>query len=141
MKKEITIKIKGKQNYPEGEAVETVTETTGEYYLRNGAHYIMFEETEAGFTQSTKSMLKVRGGQVELTKKGLVQSNLFFEEGKLHNTEYRTPFGVVPMGVKTKQLALLEEENALVIRIAYELQANQELMADCDICIQINSKK
>lgn len=141
MTKEIVIKIKGKQRYPEGEAVETVTEAAGEYYLRNGAHYILFEETEAGFTQSTKSVLKVRGGQVELTKKGLVQSYMLFEEGKLHNSEYRIPFGVVPMGIKTGQVQIAEQENAMTIQIAYELLANEEHMAACDIYIQVKSKE
>ena len=140
MTKEVSVKIKGKQSYPEGETLETVTEAAGEYYLRNGAHYIMFEETEAGFTRSTRSMLKVRGGHVELTKKGLVQSNMVFEKGMLHTSEYRTPFGVVPMGVKTKQVFVLEEESTLTVQIAYELQTDGELMADCNIHIQINSK-
>ncbi|MBQ9141137.1 MAG: DUF1934 domain-containing protein [Lachnospiraceae bacterium] len=140
MTKEVSIKIKGKQSYPEGEVVETVTESVGDYYLRNGAHYIMFEEKEAGFTQSTKSMLKVRGGLVELTKKGLVQSNMVFEEGRLHTSEYRTPFGVVPMGVKTKQVRIQEGEHTLKVQIVYELLANEERMADCDICIQVKSK-
>ena len=95
---------------------------------------------EAGFTQSTRSMLKVREKQVELTKKGLIQSNMIFEEGKVYATEYRTPFGMVPMGVKTKHIRILEEENMLMVQISYELQANEELMADCDIRIQVKSK-
>ncbi len=140
MTKEVTIKIKGKQSYPQGENVETMTEVAGEYYLRNGVHYVMFEETEAGFTQSTRSMLKVRGKQVELMKKGLIQSNMLFEEGKLHTTEYRTPFGVVPMGVQTKHIRILEEKNALMVQIDYELHANESLMADCAIRIQVKSK-
>ena len=140
MTKEVTIKIKGKQHYPEEETVETVTEVDGEYYLRNGAHYVMFEETEAGFTQSTRSMLKVRGSQVELTKKGLIQSNMIFEEGKQCATEYRTPFGMVPMEVKTNHIYLNEEENALTVQISYELHANEALMAECNIQIQVKSK-
>ena len=140
MTKEVTVKIKGKQCYPEGENLETVTEVDGEYYLRNGAHYVMFEETEAGFTQSTRSMLKVRDRQVELTKKGLIQSNMIFEEDKQYATEYRTPFGMVPMEVKTRNIRLLEEENTLLVQISYELHANEALMADCDIQIQVKSK-
>lgn len=121
--------------------METMTHVEGEYYMRNGVHYIMFEETEAGFTQSTRSMLKVRGKQVELIKKGLVQSNMVFEEGRLHNTEYRTPFGMVPMGVQTEHIRILEEKNALMVQIDYELHANESLMADCDIRIQVKSKE
>lgn len=140
MTKEVIIKIKGKQRYPEGEVAETVTEVNGEYFLRNGARYVIFEETEAGFTQSTKSMLKLRDKQVELTKKGLIQSNMIFEEGKQYATEYRTPFGMVPMELKTGHIRMLEEENTLVVQIGYELYANEALMAECEIQIEVKSR-
>ncbi len=141
MTKDIIIKIKGKQTYPDGECVETVTEASGEYYLRNGSHYVMYEEQEAGFTQSSKCMLKIHEQGVELTKKGLVQSKMVFEEGKLHMTEYRTPFGVIMMGVQTRQVSMLEEENTLVARMEYALEANEEHMADCQITITIKGKE
>lgn len=140
MTKEVIVKIKGKQCYPEEEAVETVTESNGEYYLRNGAHYVVYEEQEASFTQSTRSMLKVRGEHVELTKKGLIQCSMVFEEGKQHVMEYRTPFGMVPMEIKTKSVKLSEEENALRVQICYELYSNEALMAESDIAIDVRSK-
>lgn len=140
MTKEVLVKIKGKQSYPEGEAVESVTEVDGEYYFRNGAHYILFEETEAGFTQSTRSMLKVRSQQVELTKKGLIQSHMLFEEGSQQENRYHTPFGVVPMEVRTKHIRMLEEENSMLVQINYALYTDGALMADCDIRVQIKSK-
>lgn len=76
MTKEVIIIIKGVQKYAGEEIVETVTEAEAEYYLRNGSHYVMFEEETEGFTAITKSMLKFRGEQVELTKKGLIQSHI-----------------------------------------------------------------
>ena len=141
MTKDITIKIKGKQTYPGGECVETVTETAGEYYMRNGSHYVMYEEQEAGFTQSSKCMLKVYTQGVELTKKGLLQSKMVFEEGKQHMTEYRTPFGVFMLEVQTGRVSVLEEENSLTVRLEYSLGNNEEPMADCDITITVTSKE
>lgn len=140
MTKEVTIKIKGKQHYPEGENLETVTESIGEYYLRNDSHYVMYEEKEAGFTESSKCMLKIRNNTVELTKKGLIQSRMVFEEGRLHMTEYRTPFGMVMLGVQTKHVRVLEEDNALAVQIEYGLEADEAHMADCNIQISIRSK-
>ncbi len=140
MTKEVIVKIKGKQCYPEGETAETVTEVAGEYFLRNGIRYVIFEETEVGFTQSTKSMLKVRDNQVELTKKGLIQSNMVFEEGKQYATEYRTPFGMVPMEVKTEHIRIREEEDSFQVQISYELHSNEALLAECDIQIEVKSR-
>lgn len=140
MKKEVTIKIKGVQKYPEGEKVESVTETFGEYYERNGSRYIKYEEQMEDFPESNKCLLKVRKDAVEITKKGLVNSQMIFEENKLNNTLYRTPFGEILMGTKAEHIQILEEENTLAIQIRYELFAEEEHLADCNIRIMIKSK-
>lgn len=140
MTKEVWIKIKGVQQYSEGEKLETVTEVPAEYYLRNGIHYVMYEEREEGFTKSSKCMLKIREQSVELTKKGLIQSYMVFEEGKLHMTEYRTPFGMVVLGVNTKHICMWEEEGSLTLQIAYALEAEGAPMAECDIHITVKAQ-
>ena len=133
MTKEVSIKIKGVQQYPEGEKLETVTEVPAEYYLRNDTQFVIYEESEAGFTENSKCMLKIREDSVELTKKGLIQSHMVFQKGKLHMTEYRTPFGMVLLGVNTKHIRIQKEENSLTIQIAYALEADGAPMAECDI--------
>lgn len=140
MKKEVVIKIKGLQKYPEGERVETITEATGEYYFRNGSHYVKFEEEVEGFTEVSKCLLKAKEGYVEMTKKGLVDSHMIFEKEKCHRTQYKTPFGVIMMGMNTRHVHMMEEENALAIQVEYGLEAEEEHMADCNIRIMVKSK-
>lgn len=140
MKKEVIIKIKGIQKYPEGERVETVTEASAEYYFRNGGHFVKFEEEAEGFTETSKCLLKARNDSVEITKKGLVDSYMVFERNRLHSTNYKTPFGEISMSVRTRHVHMLEEENALAIQIEYDLEAQEEHMADCSIRIMIKSK-
>ncbi len=139
MTKDVRIQINGKQSYPEGENLDTSTEVKAEYYFRNGSHYVIYEEKEEGFTQENKCMLKVNDRYVELTKKGLVRSYMVFEEGKLHMTEYHTPFGMVLLGVRTQRVEVKEEEHALVIHIEYALESNEEHMAGCKIQIVVQS--
>lgn len=140
MKKEVIIRIKGVQKYPEGERVETITETDGEYYFRNGNYYVKFEEEAEGFSEKTKCLLKMKENHVELTKKGLVDSCMVFEKGKSHVTRYKTPFGMILMGIRTGHLHMLEEENAMAIQIEYELEAEEQHMADCSIRIMVKSR-
>lgn len=140
MKKEVSIKIKGLQKYPEGERVETVTETAGEYFFRNGSHFVKFEEEVEGFTEVSKCLLKVKEDYVEMTKKGLVDSHMIFEKDKCHRIRYKTPFGMIMMGMETHHIHMMEEENALAIQIEYELNAEEEHMADCNIRIMVKSK-
>ncbi len=139
MTKDVSIQIIGKQSYPEGEKLETTTEVKAEYYFRNGSHYVIYEEKEEGFTQENKCMLKVHERYVELTKKGLVRSYMVFEEGKLHMTEYHTPFGMILLGVRTKMVEVKEEEKVLRIHIDYALESNEEHMANCNIQIVVQS--
>ena len=117
-----------------------LTEAAAEYYFRNGGHFVKFEEEAEGFTETSKCLLKVRDDLIEMTKKGLVDSHMIFEEGKLHTTNYKTPFGVIMMGVQTKHVHIFEEENALAIQIEYALEAQEEHMADCSIRIMIKSR-
>lgn len=140
MNKDVTIKIKGMQKYPEGERVETVTETSGEYFFRNGSHFVKFEEEVEGFTEVSKCLLKVKEDYVEMTKKGLVDSHMIFEKDKCHRTQYKTHFGVIMMGMQTHHIHMMEEENALAIQIEYELNAEEEHMADCSIRIMVKSR-
>ncbi len=141
MTKEIMLKIKGMQKYPTGEKEENVTEVPAEYFLRNNSHYVQFEECMEGFTASSKCLLKLKGDCVELTKKGLVQSHMVFEEGKLHMTEYRTPFGLMMLGVKTKRVQILQEVDVLAITIEYSLEAAESHMADCKIQMMVKSRE
>ena len=140
MKKEVVIRIKGLQKYPEGEQVETTTDAAGEYFFRNGSHYVKFEEAVEGFTEVSKCLLKVREGYVEMTKKGLVESHMIFEKGKCHRTQYKTPLGIIMMGMNTRHIHMMEEENALAIQIEYALEAEDEHLADCNIRIMVKSK-
>lgn len=140
MTKEVLLTIKGVQKYPGEKPLETITEVGAEYFLRNQSHYIMFEEKQEGFTESVKSMLKIKNNCVELTKKGLIQSHMTFEQNQFYASEYRTPFGSFPMEVSTEELRVLETDNKIIIDIKYKLESGQQPMADCSIRITIREK-
>ena len=140
MTKEVMLTIKGVQKYPDEAPLETVTEVEAEYFLRGQSCYVMFEEIQEGFTESVKGMLKIKDGSVELTKKGLIQSHMMFTPDTLCMTEYRTPFGMMLLGVRTKALRILEGDNLIRIEITYLLESEEQVMADSSIQITIREK-
>lgn len=140
MTKEVMLTIKGVQKYPGEEPLETVTQVPAEYFERGQSQYVMFEESQEGFTENVKSMLKIKNNCVELTKKGLIQSHMTFEPGSLYISEYKTPFGGMQMGVRTKDLRILKVEDRIQIYIKYLLEAEEQVMADCSIQITIKEK-
>ncbi len=141
MTKEVELIIKGYQKYDTHEDNDLETRVAGEYYFRNGCHYILYEEQAEGFSQSTKSMLKLREGCLEMTRKGLVNTAMVFDRDKETVSHYKTPFGEFLLGIRTKSLRLLESEDAIHAEVAYALETDGRHMAECKISIQIRSRK
>lgn len=141
MTRQVRLTIKGIQKYPEELPLETVTKTEAEYFFRGNGHYILFEETQEGFTQSIKSMLKIKENSVELTKKGLLQSRMVFERGLTYAVDYRTPFGSLPMELETKELYVNRTKELITVAIKYALKSREQMLADCSIQITIREKQ
>lgn len=137
----VMLTIKGVQKYPGEEPQEMITQVPAEYFQRGQSQYVMFEETQEGFTENVKSMLKIKNNCVELTKKGLIQSHMTFVPEILYVSEYKTPFGGMQMGVRTKELRILDTEELIQIYIKYLLESEEQVIADCSIQITIREKK
>lgn len=141
MTKDVVLRMEATQRYPGEEPQSSITQVSAEYYLRNGSHYVMFEETQEGFTEKVKGMLKIKKGSVELSKKGLIQSHMLFEDDLRYASEYRTPFGGFVMDVCTHKLNIVECEEKIVMEIEYFLETEGRTVADCFIKITITEKQ
>ena len=119
--------------------LETIT--PAEYYKRNDSHYVIFEELMEGFTDTTKNVIKFRDSQLEVTKKGLVNVHMVFEENRKNMTSYATPFGNILIGIDTDEVEIREEEDRIQVNVAYTLEANYEHMADCKIEMSIRPRE
>lgn len=139
MTKHVLITIRGLQNGPDtdGEPIETMA--TGEYFYKNGKHYILYEEVVEGESRTTKNRIKIAPGYLELTKDGVVNTHMIFEENKKNVTHYHTPYGGLLMGIDTKAVTLMETERILKAFVDYALDMNEEFVADCQIRITITS--
>ena len=123
----------------ENEAIEVVTPAT--YYLKNGKHYIVYEEVVEGTSGVIKNRIKINGDEcVEIVKSGLSNSHMIFEKNKKNQTFYKTPYGQMLIGVNTRHLQVDFEEDKIAVQIDYELDVNHEPMADCKIRMNIVSK-
>lgn len=112
----------------------------GEYYFRNGSHYLRYEELMEDFSEPTINYIKMAPEGMELRKKGLVNVHMVFEQGKKNMTYYTTPFGTIQMGIAATNLALDESKDALNMKVDYALDMNEEHIADCYLSIQVQPK-
>ena len=141
MTKEVLLALKGLQieNADGGQELETIT--AADYYLKNGSHYVLYEEVTEGFDRATKNRLKFGGQMVELIRHGLVNVHMVFQENKKNLSNYNTPFGQILVGIDTKRITIDEKEDNIVVDVDYALDINYEFFSDCHIKIDIRSKE
>jgi len=142
MTKEILLSLKGLQieNLQEEEQ-ELETITFGEYYKRSGSHYVIYEEVTEGFSEVTKNMIKFKGNSLEVSKKGLFNVHMIFEEKKKNMTSYATPYGNILFGIDTRNVKIKEEQDHIRVYVDYALEANYQHLADCRIEMNVCSRE
>ena len=135
MTKDVLINISGLQMDVEPDnPIEMVT--IGAYYLRNGKHYILYDELSED-NEVTKNVLKIGPNSVELTRKGAQGSHMVFEEGKENLSYYDTPFGSLLMGVNTSSIDWMEKEEEMRLQVDYDLSVNSDHVSKCKIDVNI----
>lgn len=142
MTKEVLVKIKGMQflGYDEDPEEPIEMMTGGEYYFRNGAHYVKYEEVFEKMEGSASNILKIKPDVIELRKKGVANVHMVFEKDKKNITFYNTPFGQLQMGISTTGISSVVEEDTMSINIEYTLDMNDSFVADCTLELTVQSK-
>lgn len=138
MSKEVIISIEGKQNSGTEAADKTLFVTTGNYYEKNGKHYITYKETEiTGFGSNTTTTVKVDGSVVTMMRFGDNNSQLVFEQGRKHIGYYETPFGGFTVGILSECVDVNMNEGVGDINIRYQVEINNTPQSLNDIHLRI----
>ncbi|MGL5437349.1 MAG: DUF1934 domain-containing protein [Lachnospiraceae bacterium] len=139
MTKEVLIRISGLQMMDsQDDTVEVIT--AGDYYQKNGKHYIIYDEVMEGFEGNTRNTLKIAPGTLDVRKHGVASAHMLFEQDKKSVTRYATPMGEMLVGISTNQIVLEEGDDALKVKVNYSLDINYEHMSDCNITLDVCSK-
>ena len=141
MDKEVLIHVSGLQTMDaEGDQEPIEIVVPGEYYFRNGSHYLRYEEILEDFAEPTINYIKISPKGMEVRKKGVVNVHMVFEQGKKNMTYYTTPYGTLQMGIAATSLELKESEENLQMKADYALDMNEEHVADCYLAIQVQPR-
>lgn len=142
MTKEVLISLRGlqfDQSETDTDKIETIT--VGSYYEKNGSHYVLYDEVMEGFEESTKNKIKFGEHFLELSRSGLINVHMIFEENKKNMTSYNTPYGNILIGIDTKKIHIAREPERIVVDVEYALDINYEYLSDCKILLDIRSKQ
>ena len=145
MTKEVLLTISGLHldafsDEPDEENVPIEVITPATYYLKNGKHYVLYDEVVEGMLGSIKNTIKITGdSKLEMKKSGIANTNMVFEKEKINVTQYDTPYGEMMVGVFTKDMKVDVTEENIDVSIAYALDVNSEKVADCNIVMNIKA--
>lgn len=141
MTKDIKLTVKGVQRDDTGNQDSTEITVSGEYYFRNGSHYIFYEETDGDSGEHVKNSLKIKGNLLELNRKGMVNSRMVFETGKRHAMDYATPYGVLRMETVTSRILFSEGAEDIGILLEYELWMEETLVSVCELTLKLECRQ
>ena len=141
MTKDVLIAIKGLQFEEAEDAEEIEVIQRGQYYQRNGSHFLIYEEPIEGTSDTILNRIKFKEDEVQVTKKGAVNTMLSFRENEKNMTNYATPFGNLVMGIHTHNIDLNIQDEKMLVRVDYALDVNYEFLADCKITITVDALK
>ena len=151
MAEKAMLTLEGRQRDESGEETVTKLRTQADYSIRNGCHYILYEEKLPDSEAVVKNLIKLKGSVLEMTKRGPVSSRMVFEAGQSHRTDYVTPYGILPLEVCTQELEVCAgepdgrpagpesnfQENGLEIRLSYRLASGEQFLSHCAITISL----
>ncbi len=127
----VHLTLTGRQRTEEGEETLTEITTESECYTRAGSLYLLYQEPLDQNGSAAKCCIKLKDSVLEITKNGAVRTRMVFQEGKEYLTDYVTPYGRLKMGIRTKKMELMREDERLDIRIEYSLTAQGEPFSHC----------
>ena len=127
MNKDVIISISGWQftDDCDGETLELVTEGK---LARDGELYsITYDESELTGLDGTTTMLEIDKDRIVLSRRGNVDSQLVFEQGKKHMGFYETMFGAFTVGVSTRKISSTIADTGGNIEIDYTVEVDHAL--------------
>ena len=122
----------------DSEPIEVITPAM--YYLKNGKHYVVYDEVLEGLPGITKNKIRIAGDNLlEIKKSGHTNTQMVFEKDKINMTQYETPYGEFMIGIFTKSMMVDVTEKNIDVLVNYELDINSEKIADCNIRMNIRA--
>lgn len=141
MTKDVWITVCGIQ-FLDGEGQEPVkTAVPGEYYYKNGKHYILYDEMAKEPGKLTKNRVKLTADCVEINKRGALNVHMVFRKGVRMCSSYQTPYGALPLQINTHVIEIEETEERINVRMDYTLDMDGASLADYSLTMEICEKE
>ncbi len=124
--KDILLKLTGKTVKSRGTLEDVQLVTEGTLRLQGGAILLSYEESEISGFEGCTTNLTIEKDRVSVRRSGdavPLDSVMTFTKGRRQQTLYETPFGPLPMELRTYDITgpTLQEDGSHVVSIDYDI--------------------
>ncbi|SHH51218.1 DUF1934 domain-containing protein [Clostridium grantii] len=138
MKKDAVIKVFSCQTDNEDEAIEIVTK--GEFYKKDDSFFAVYEETKISGMEGTTTILKVKGDEFSLIRKGTTNTKMKFIDKDESISLYNTPYGTLELIICTNKLDIQVNEDGGEVSIDYDLIVDGQKTSKTKLKVNITAK-
>lgn len=141
MTKDIILTISGLHE-TDGDADAPIeTMTPAQYFMKNGKHYVVYDEVLEGLEGTVKSTIKFTDEMVELIRNGPASTRMVFQPGHEHMAIYQTPMGPLSISLYTEDLTMEISEEQMELKIDYSLKTEGIVVSESTVNIKICPKE
>ena len=141
MTKDIILTISGLHDN-EGEIGAPIeTMTPGQYFMKNGKHYVVYDEVIEGLEGTLKSTIKFTENQVELIRNGAASTRMVFQPGQEHMVVYQTPMGPLSISLYTEDIQTELGEERMNLKIDYSIKTEGIVISESTVHIEVCPKE
>lgn len=123
-RQEVNILVRGIHERPGEEREEVDTHAKGVCFEKEDTVYLSFKETDPETGEETDNLIRYNEGLLEVTKKGHTCVKMVFDLRKVTDCSYQTPYGILPMSIRTSLVKFKRDEDGITIRVKYQLLWN-----------------
>ena len=141
MKENYLISVLGTQEIG-GERDSIELTTTGDYYEKDSARYIVYKEYDEDNPEViTLSTVTIENDTVSVIKSAPYESRLILQKGMRHQCHYSTMFGDLLVGVYTDSMRCELSSDGGELFVSYDLDFNAGLVSKNEIKIKVLKKE
>lgn len=139
MIKDVLVSVKGFELSEPDEIISV--KVKGDYHCVNGKHYIRYVETTDVPGKVTNNLIKISKDQIEITKKGVVNTTMAFELSNTTTANYQVPYGNLLLEIDTHLMNIHISDELITVLLKYKLTSNNEVISSNHTEIKIISEK
>ena len=130
------------ERYQKGTSDRSEFCVNGSFYSKDGIYYVTYKEDLGTGLGETNVFLKISQNSVYMRRMGDFKTVINYQEGKITDTVYKTPFGKMDIKIGTSKIINKISEKGGTLKILYTLfTGGEDIKNEITLCVKLRSEK